>query len=67
MGGNQSTSHASLASMFLSPPLLLSSLKSNGKALAGVAQWIECWPAIQRVAGSIPVRAQAWVAGQVPS
>ena len=23
-------------------------------ALVGVAQWIECWPANQRVAGSIP-------------
>ena len=23
-------------------------------ALAGVAQWIECWPADQRVASSIP-------------
>ena len=23
-------------------------------ALAGVAQWIECWPGNQRVAGSIP-------------
>ena len=36
-------------------------------ALAGVAQWIECWPANQRVAGLIPVGAHAWVAGQVPS
>ena len=25
-----------------------------GRALAGVAQWIQCWPANQRVAGSIP-------------
>ena len=23
-------------------------------ALAGVAQWIECWPVNQRVTGSIP-------------
>ena len=23
-------------------------------ALAGVAQWIECWPVNQRVSGSIP-------------
>ena len=38
--------------------------KSNGKkkiesrppALAGVAQWTECWPENQRVAGSIPSR-----------
>ena len=29
--------------------------KRNEKlALAGVAQWIECWPVNQRVAGSIP-------------
>ena len=28
-------------------------IKTKG-ALAGVAQWIECWPANQRVAGSIP-------------
>ena len=27
---------------------------SLGLALAGVAQWIECQPANQRVAGSIP-------------
>ena len=26
----------------------------NTSALAGVAQWIECWPANQNVAGSIP-------------
>ena len=36
-------------------------------ALAGVAQWIELWPVNQRVAGSIPVRAHACVAGKVPS
>ena len=41
-------------------------------ALAGVAQWIECWPGNQKVASPIPspdtpVRAQAWVADQVPS
>ena len=35
-------------------------------ALAGVSQWIECWPANQRVAGSIPSQAHAWVVGQVP-
>ena len=33
---------------------------------AGVAQWIECGPANQRVASSIPVRAHAWVVGRVP-
>ena len=34
---------------------------------AGVAQWVEHGPGKQRVAGSIPVRAHAWVADQVPS
>ena len=28
--------------------------KSEGEVLAGVAQWIECWPVNQSVAGSIP-------------
>ena len=36
-------------------------------ALAGVAQWIECWPVNQRVTSSKPVRAYAWVVGQAPS
>ena len=36
-------------------------------ALAGVAQWIECWPVNQNVTGRFPVRAQAWVVGHVPS
>ena len=36
-------------------------------ALAGEAQWIECQPANQRVAGSIPSQPHAWVVGQVPS
>ena len=35
-------------------------------ALAGVAEWIVHRPANQRVLGSIPHQAQAWVAGQVP-
>ena len=26
----------------------------NIRALAGVAQWIECWPLSQKVTGSIP-------------
>ena len=30
------------------------SIKQEQKALAGVAQWIECWPANQRVAGWSP-------------
>ena len=33
---------------------LNSLLKLKSPALAGVAQWTECWPANQRVAGSIP-------------
>ena len=32
---------------------------------AGVAQWIECPPENQRV--GFPIRAYAWVVGQVPS
>ena len=28
-------------------------VKKSHSVLAGVAQWIECWPANQRVAGSI--------------
>ena len=41
-------------------------LKSISPALAGVAQGIESQPANQRVAGSIPGRAHAWVVGWVP-
>ena len=36
-------------------------------ALAGVAQWIEHWPVNQRSLVRFPVRAHAWVVGQVPS
>ena len=39
----------------------------KNSALAGVAQWIECQPANQRVAGLIPSQAHAWVVGQVPN
>ena len=46
--------------------VLISSRKMS-IALAGVAQWIECWPENQSVAGSFPVRAHVWVVGQVPS
>ena len=28
--------------------------KNDALVLTGVAQWIECWPANQRVTGSIP-------------
>ena len=41
--------------------------KAELLALAGVAQWIECWPANRKVASLILVRAHAWVASQVPS
>ena len=32
-----------------------------------MAQWTERWTAKKRVTGWIPVRAQAWVVGQIPS
>ena len=35
--------------------------------LAGVAQCIEGWSVKQRVTGSFPVMAHAWIAGQAPS
>ena len=35
-------------------------------SLAGAAHWIECQSANQKVAGSVLIRAHAWVAGQVP-
>ena len=35
-------------------------------ALAGVAQWIECWPMNQRVAGSIPSQGTCLVCGSGP-
>ena len=43
-----------------------SAFEKEHPTLAGVAQWTECRPANQRVAGSIPVRAHAWGAGQAP-
>ena len=39
----------------------------NAFALTGVAQWIERRPVNQWVTVQFPVRAHAWVAGQVPS
>ena len=39
----------------------------KGLALAGMAQWIERWPANQRSPVRFPVRAHSWVVGQVPS
>ena len=48
--------------------ILLKSPKSNlyvkTPPLAGVAQWVGCRPAKQKVRS--PVRAPAWVAGRVP-
>ena len=35
-------------------------------ALAAVAQWTECRPANPKLLVRFPVRAHAWVAGQVP-
>ena len=44
-------------------------LKYTNMALTGVAQWIGCHPANQNVQFlfQFPVRAHAWVEGQVPS
>ena len=39
----------------------------SGPALAGVAQWTEHRPAKRRVTSWFPVRAHAWVVGQVAS
>ena len=39
--------------------------EEQGLALADVAQWTECQPVNPKV--RFPVRAHAWVAGQVPS
>ena len=35
-------------------------------ALAGVAQWIQCWPVNQRVAGLIPSQDKCLVCGPGP-
>ena len=47
--------------------VIINNAEVNILALAGVAHWIECEYVNQRVAGSIPSRAHAWVVGQVPS
>ena len=44
-----------------------SKLGKTNLALTGVAQWTGHLPANQGVAGSILLRARAWVAGQAPS
>ena len=41
--------------------------KSRFTAVAGVAQWIECGLQTKGSLVRFPVRAHAWVAGQVPS
>ena len=41
--------------------------KNMTASMAGVAQWVECGPAKQRVTGSIPSQGTCWVGGQVPS
>ena len=41
-------------------------LIENAPALAGVAQWIECWPENQRVAGSIPSQGMCLSCGPSP-
>ena len=50
-------------SLFSTSPVLL----KHKSALVGVVQWVERWPVNRRVAIQYPVRAHAWVAGQVPS
>ena len=42
-------------------------VKNCTRALASVAQWNECWPAIQGSLVLFPVRANAWVVDQVSS
>ena len=49
---------------FLSLLLLIENMHL---ALAGIAQWIECGLGTKRSLVRFPVRAHAWVAGQVPS
>ena len=41
--------------------------KTEYLALAGVAQWIECWPENQGLPVQFPVKAHAWIVGQVSS
>ena len=56
-----------LSGLFKKKKLLyFSYIKSNIIALAGVAQWIDCWP-VNLMLDRFPVRALVWIAGQVPS
>ena len=43
----------------------IEAFKNEGGALAGVAQWTECWPVNQRPQVRFPVT-HAWFADQVP-
>ena len=40
--------------------------KDKKTAMAGVAQWIECWPTNQRVAGSVPSQGTCLGCGRGP-
>ena len=42
-------------------------IENHRAALAAAAQWIEHWPVSQRSPVQFPLRAHAWVAGQVPT
>ena len=46
--------------------LLCLILKNVYMALAGVVKWVECGPVNQGLPVQFPVRAHAWVVGQVP-
>ena len=59
-----STSFKQNEGRYCVPHRVIVNIKNIG-ALAGVAQWIECWSVIQRVASLIPSQAHAWVAGQI--
>ena len=50
-----------------SSPSILHHVNSFLLALAGVGQWIECRLRTKESRVRFPVRARAWVAGQVPS
>ena len=41
-------------------------IKIKVDTLAGVAQWIECWPAKQKVSGSIPSQGTCLSCGPGP-
>ena len=41
--------------------------KNTQAALAGVAQWTECWPVNQRSPVRFLIRTHTWIAGRVTS